>query len=76
MTGLRLIRYAPDGTPLAEIEWWGVGDYAFISGELDEDGRYDATSIPLPAFVNDYVNVMDAYNGEPYWGWPEEGLCA
>ncbi len=48
MAGFRPIRYAPDGTPLAEIQWRDKGDYTLISGDLDEDGRYDAASTPCP----------------------------
>ncbi|GIW38954.1 MAG: hypothetical protein KatS3mg075_435 [Meiothermus sp.] len=76
MTGFRMIRYAPGGEPLAEIEWRGVGDYTVISGKLDESGKEIADVAFLPGFVDGYCNVGDAYEGQPYWGWPNKDACA
>lgn len=48
-----------------------MGDYTVIAGELDEPGRETADVAFLPGFIDGYTNV-----GRPYWGWPDEDVCA
>ncbi|MGK0618102.1 hypothetical protein [Meiothermus cerbereus] len=70
---MRIIRYDGKGGILAELEWRGPGDYKVISGQLDEDGQDILETVSdLPHFIDGYVNTVDAYQDEPYFGWPEE----
>lgn len=70
---LRLIRYDGDGSVMAEIEWRGPGDYQVLSGQLDDEGKDMLEAVTdFPDFVDGYTNVSDAYEGRPYFGWPEE----
>lgn len=76
---MRMLRYDGKGGILAELEWRGPGDYEVISGQLDEEGRDILEAVSdLPHYVDGYVNVVDAHEGNPYFGWPEgeeeEGL--
>ncbi|PZA06494.1 MULTISPECIES: hypothetical protein [unclassified Meiothermus] len=70
---LRLIRYGGDNSVLAEIEWRGPGDYRVLSGQLDDDAKDVLEAVgDMPYYIDGYANVSDAYEGRPYFGWPEE----
>ncbi|RIH87793.1 hypothetical protein [Calidithermus roseus] len=69
----KIIRYNPDGSVMAEVEWRGPGDYTVVNGALDEEGKAILDAVgDIYGYVEGYTNVNDAYEDRPYFGWPEE----